>query len=137
MSEPSQKWVPQLPPEQPQLKPRRAETNHPHSGVPEFQIHKQNKLMSFLSHTTKVKHTVTYDPTTSKYLLKNENISTYENLYMKVYCSILYQRAENSSVTESCPTLCDPMDGSPPVHVALYCSPPLSMEFSRQEYRSG
>ena len=54
VSEPSQKWVPQLPPEQPQLKPCRAETNHPSSGVPEFQIHKQNELMSFLSHTKKV-----------------------------------------------------------------------------------
>ena len=64
VSEPSQKWVPQLPPEQPQLKPCRAETNHPSSGVPEFQIHKQNELMSFLSHTKKVRHTVTCDPTT-------------------------------------------------------------------------
>ena len=30
-------------------------------------------------------------------------------------------------VTQSCLTLCGPMD----------CSPPLPMEFSRQEYRSG
>ena len=33
------------------------------------------------------------------------------------------------SVTQSCPTVCDPMDGSPQA--------PLSMEFSRQEYWSG
>ena len=35
----------------------------------------------------------------------------------------------NMKVTQSCPTLCNPMD----------CSPPdsLSMEFSRQEYWSG
>ena len=35
---------------------------------------------------------------------------------MKVYCSILYsyQKAKNSNVTESCPTLCDPKDCSPP-----------------------
>ena len=32
-------------------------------------------------------------------------------------------------VTQSCPTLCDPMDCSPPV--------PLSMRLSRQEYWSG
>ena len=30
---------------------------------------------------------------------------------------------------QSCPTLCDPIDGSPP--------DPLSMGFSRQEYWSG
>ena len=33
------------------------------------------------------------------------------------------------SVTQSCPTVCDPMDGSPQA--------PLSMEFSRQGYWSG
>ena len=33
-------------------------------------------------------------------------------------------------VAQSCPTLCDPMDCSPPVS-------PLSMEFSRPEYWSG
>ena len=32
-------------------------------------------------------------------------------------------------VAQSCPTLCDPTDGSPPA--------PLSMEFSRQEYWHG
>ena len=32
-------------------------------------------------------------------------------------------------LTESCPTLCDPMDCSPP--------DPLSLEFSRQEYWCG
>ena len=35
-----------------------------------------------------------------------------------------------SEVTQSCPTLCDPMDGS--LHQA-----PLSMGLSRQEYWSG
>ena len=33
-------------------------------------------------------------------------------------------------VTQSCPTLCDPMD-------CVAHQAPLSMEFSRQEYRSG
>ena len=33
---------------------------------------------------------------------------------------------------QSCPTLCDPIDGSPPGS-----SVPLSLGFSRQEYRSG
>ena len=32
--------------------------------------------------------------------------------------------------TQSCPILCDPMD-------CIACQAPLSMEFSRQEYRSG
>ena len=33
-------------------------------------------------------------------------------------------------VAQSCPTVCNPMDGSPPVS-------PLSMEFSRLEYWNG
>ena len=33
-------------------------------------------------------------------------------------------------VTQSCPTLCDPMD-------CVACQAPLSMELSRQEYRNG
>ena len=37
---------------------------------------------------------------------------------------------KESEVTQSCPTLCDPMDSS--LHQA-----PLSMRFSRQEYWSG
>ena len=33
-------------------------------------------------------------------------------------------------VTQSCPTLCDPMD-------SIACQAPLPMEFSRQEYGNG
>ena len=54
-----------------------------------------------------------------------------------------------SSVAQSCPTLCDPMNCSTPVHHQLVvsnsfvtpwtvaCQAPLSMEFSRQAYWSG
>ena len=43
-------------------------------------------------------------------------------------------------VTQSCLTLCDPTDGSPPdsfVHGTVAHQAPLSMGFSRQEYWSG
>ena len=47
---------------------------------------------------------------------------------MALYLLLLkYQESEVD--TQSCPTLCDPMDGSPPWA--------LSVEFSRQEYWSG
>ena len=36
--------------------------------------------------------------------------------------------SSSSSVTQLCPTLCDPMDNSPPGQT------PLSMGFSKQEY---
>ena len=38
-------------------------------------------------------------------------------------------RSTSEIVSQSCPTLCDPMDCSPQA--------PLSMEFSRQEYWNG
>ena len=41
-----------------------------------------------------------------------------------------YKMKERNEVTQSCPTLCDPMDSS------LHQAPP-SMGFSRQEYWSG
>ena len=52
--------------------------------------------------------------------------------HSKVYSFFIYilnigQRVCVCSVAQSCPALCNPMD----------CSPPGSMEFSRQEYWSG
>lgn len=45
VSEPSRKWVLQLPCELPELRPCRAETKYPCSGLPKLQIHKENKLI--------------------------------------------------------------------------------------------
>ena len=48
--------------------------------------------------------------------------SAHPTLYFKSsldYLQYLIQCSEVSEVTQSCPTLCDPRDGSPPVPVIL------------------
>ena len=45
------------------------------------------------------------------------------------YCILLGSTAAAATSLQLCPTLCDPMDGSPPG--------PLSLRFSRQEHWSG
>ena len=49
---------------------------------------------------------------------------------MRLLCVTVKESESESEVTQSCPTLCDPVDSS------LHHAPP-SMGFSRQEYWSG
>ena len=49
---------------------------------------------------------------------------------MRLLCVTVKESESESEVTQSCPTLCDPVDSS------LHQAPP-SMGFSRQEYWSG
>ena len=48
---------------------------------------------------------------------------------LKIAASIVFAAAAAAKSLQSCPTLCDPIDGSPPA--------PLSLGFSRQEHWSG
>ena len=54
----------------------------------------------------------------------------------KAHVSLLPYRILCVLVTQSCPTLCDPMDWSP-LSMKPSVQAPLSMKFSRQEYWSG
>ena len=49
--------------------------------------------------------------------------------FLSVFCFFLHACPRAAKSLPSCPTLCDPIDGSPPA--------PLAMGFSRQEYWSG
>ena len=54
----------------------------------------------------------------------------------KAHVSLLPYRILCVLVTQSCPTLCDPIDWSP-LSMKPSVQAPLSMKFSRQEYWSG
>ena len=51
------------------------------------------------------------------------------NVYLRVYLHTLQMIYAAAKSLQSCPTLCDPVDGSPPA--------PPSLGFSRQEHWSG
>ena len=49
----------------------------------------------------------------------------------EIYLPSLFTKLNNCLVTQACPTLCNPMDCSPPGQA------PMPLEISRQEYLSG
>ena len=53
----------------------------------------------------------------------------------ELFGSTIFSKSVKVLVTQSCPTLCDPTECSPPLPPNNEA--PLSMEFSRQEYWSG
>ena len=83
------------------------------------------KMAQLLTVSCKIKHTLPIqprNPTLTSTSKRNENLYPHKNLYMIVYlCS--------AKSLQSFPTLCDPIDGSPP-------GSPVP-GFSRQEHWSG
>ena len=65
----------------------------------------------------------------SWFVLLKPGLEKFEHYFASIW------KWSESEVAQSCPTLCDPIDSSPPLTVAQQA--PLSMGFSRQEYWSG